>query len=116
MNQNDISFRETRIQLLEFLGSAKDQIEWQERTPTSDSTECMLWWLDDFYPESALFKAAFSKLEIEMLSKFDELFHSATDKHCGPGPKVEQLLQESAWNEIMMEASRVASILRNTPI
>ena len=114
MNQRDIFFRESRIQLLEFFGSAKDQIEWQERTPTLDSTECMLWWLDDFYPEDALSKAAFSKVEIEMLSKFDKLFHSATDKHYGPGPKIEQLLQESTWHEVMDEANRIAKVLRNT--
>jgi hypothetical protein len=109
-------FRESRIQILEFFGSAEQQIEWQGRTPTLDSTECMLWWIDDFYPDSALFKASFSRTEIAMLSKFDELFHSATDKHLGSGPKVEQLLQESGWNEVMMEANRIASMLRNTPI
>ena len=106
-------FRESRLTLLAFYASPQQQLEWQSRTPTLDSDEIMCWWLDDWHPESSLFRAAFAELEIAMLASFSSDFGRVADKFAAAGPKVAELLIDRDWQAVIANAQALVGALRD---
>jgi hypothetical protein len=106
-------FRQSRLDILEFLASPSEQLEWQARTPSLDSSEIMCWWLDDFHPESRLFTAAFDPSEIEHLKQFNAVFEHASSKYPAACPRVEQLVHDPDWLAVVEAAKEARKGIRD---
>ena len=107
---NAANFRESRLGLLGFYASPAEQIEWQARTPTLGIDEPMEWWLEDFHPQSELFKSAFSPREIELLERFHSTFEDASQKWPAPPyPTMGVALREPLWLKVVEEARQLRS-------
>ena len=98
-------FRESRLKLLEFFASPAEQLEWQQRTPSLDSSEFMCWWLDDFVPDSALFKAAFRADEIRLIQQFHDTFEQASALYPAKCPSANDLQRDPEW-QLVIECAR----------
>ena len=113
MEQPAKTFRESRLNLLQFYSSPEDQVEWQERMPTLGIDEPLEWWLEDFFPESKLFKAAFSHKEIETLEQFHAILSDASlNWPRPPYPRVEAALKDPAWMKVVETARKVLEAVK----
>ena len=113
MTANTKSFRESRLELLRFFGSPPEQVEWQARTPTLGIDEPMEWWLEDFHPDSELFRSAFTPQEIRLLEEFHSIFEGATLRWLHPPyPSVDVALQDEARLKVVEAARRISAVLK----
>jgi len=107
------SFRESRLELLRFFGSPPEQVEWQARTPTLGIDEPMEWWLEDFHPDSELFRSAFTPQEIRLLKEFHTIFEGASLRWLNPPyPSVEVALKDPAWLKVVEAARKISTVLK----
>jgi hypothetical protein len=104
--------RESRLDLLEFLGSPTHQLAWQARTPSLDSGEVLCWWAEDFTPDDDLYRSAFSPDEIALLRSFNEQLERAFDKYQQSFPTMRALLDDPDWRHVASQAVRLAGSLR----
>ena len=101
------TFRESRLKLLKFFASPSEQREWQRRVPSLGIDEPMEWWLEDFVPESELFRSSFSEQERHLLTEFTDVLQHASGIYANPPyPSVDEALRSSAGLAVV-DAARV---------
>ena len=112
MDDNAKSFRASRLALLRFYGSPDEQLNWQTRSLALGIDEPMEWWLEDFDPDSELFKAAFGSHELRLLEAFQSALEEASRRWPRPPyPKVEAALEDLAWQKVVEAAQKVVELL-----
>jgi hypothetical protein len=94
--------------VLDFLSRPDEQREFASKAHYEDyASEFYCWWFDDFYPDSELFRAAFSDAEAAVLKRFSAQWEAADARLGDEARDISQLLSEDAW-QLVVGAAREA--------
>jgi hypothetical protein len=112
MNRGTREFRRSRIGVLEFLRDPVQQRAFAGATKYDDyASEFLSWWLDDFYPESAMFQAAFTTAEIGVLSALTQTLAGVDAKLGARRRTVDELIATPEWHQVGVAASAALAAL-----
>ncbi len=102
--------REGIIELLTLLSDADAQTQYERNVPVADvPAELVCMWFDDSYhPTDAMFKAAFTREQLQAMEDFHRFYDTRVDGLSSDGT-VASLLDNPAWRDIMEAASSVLS-------
>ena len=112
MNRGTAEFRRSRIEVLEFLSNPIQQRAFAGATEYDDyASEFLSWWFDDFYPESAMFQAAFTAAEIGALGKLTQALEDVDAKLGTRKHTVDELIATPEWHQVGIAASGALAAL-----
>jgi hypothetical protein len=96
------------LSVLDFLSRPEAQRDFASKVHYEDyASEFYCWWLDDFHPDSDLFRATFSDADVAVLKRFTAQWQAA-DARLGDVPRdISQLLSQDDW-QLVVKAAREA--------
>ena len=102
------------IDELEMLSSEKAQLNYEHSVPHVDITrELICGWFDDIYqPDDSQFTSCFTKTELALLAAFHQFYNESLSHLPDSKGTVCTWHMNSAWREIMNEASRTLQKLK----
>jgi hypothetical protein len=105
MSVSGADFRETRIGVLRFLASGEEQRDFAGRVHYEDyASEFLCWWLDDFVPDSDLYRSAFAPAEIEILRRLSSELEAHDLALEDSARSITQLQGDCNWLKVMTAA------------
>lgn len=105
------ALRQVLIDSLSHIAYPELARQYQRNVPIADvASELVCHWDDEYHSDDPVLPKAFSPTELSVLADFDTAFDLAC-KSVEPWPKLDQLLEMPAWQELSRRAQDALGVL-----
>lgn len=105
------ALRQVLIDSLSHIAYPELARQYQRNVPIADiASELVCHWDDEYHSDDPVLPEAFSSTELSALADFDTVFDSVCES-IEPWPQLDQLLENSAWQELSRKARDTLGVL-----